>query len=62
MVKSQVVTLEVFYEDDGFKHAPSDWNWSELIDEPITNSVKVLAGGTINTHPFPSDLKTPKGG
>ena len=60
MIKSQVVVLKVFYDDDSDdplippKDDPAIWDWSSLIDEPIQNSVEVLAAGPVREHPTPN--------
>lgn len=57
MIRSQIVVLNVIY-DDGVddesvkpKSAPAEWDWSDLVDEPIRNAVEVLAAGPLKDYP-----------
>lgn len=59
MIKSQVVVLNVMYDDgeestsevEGPKDPPAEWDWSTLVDEPIRNAVEVLAAGPLKAYP-----------
>lgn len=59
MIRSQVVVLNVIYDDETYdapmpsKPPPSEWNWSELVDEPIPNAVELLAAGPVKKHALP---------
>lgn len=60
MIRSQVVVLNVIYddadeEDAPPKDAPAIWDWSALVDEPIRNAVEVLAAGPLKDHDIPGD-------
>ena len=57
-IRSQIVVLKVFYEDDdevALKEEPAKWNWSVLIDEPIRDGVEVLAAGPVVDYPRPGE-------
>lgn len=57
MIKSQIITLRVFYDDNEEgnegKLDPHQWDWDSLIDEPIRPSVQILAWGAPVGHPRP---------
>jgi len=63
MIKSQVVTLNVIYDDETDdpgavmkpKSPPAEWDWDQLIDEPIRNAVEVLAAGPLKEYPRPGE-------
>lgn len=64
MIKSQVITLNVIYDEGedeidpvfkSKKSPPADWDWSDLIDEPIRNAVEVLAAGPVKEYPGMSE-------
>ena len=56
-IRSQVVVLKVFYDDNELgnvgKDDPSSWNWQLIIKEPIENGVEVLAFGPVVDYPSP---------
>lgn len=56
-IRSQVVVLRVFYDNDEEgkegKIDPFGWDWASLIDEPIRDSVEVLAFGPVVDYPRP---------
>jgi hypothetical protein len=54
-VRSQIVVLNVVYIDEASKPPPVEWNWDELVDEPIRGAVEVLAAGPVNNHPRPGE-------
>lgn len=59
MIRSQVVVLKVFYDDgpDEYQDVrpPAHWDWSELVDEPISPCAEVLAAGPVQTYPRPGE-------
>ena len=57
MIKSQIITVRVMYDDDEegkeSKLEPAQWDWDNLVDEPIRGAVEVLAAGQIIEYPRP---------
>ena len=58
MIRSQVVVLQVMYDDASddwpgamTKNEPAEWNWSDLVDEPISHAVQVMAAGPVLDYP-----------
>ena len=50
MIRSQIVVLNIVYVDEPTKEPPVEWNWDELVDEPLRGAVEVLAAGPVVTH------------
>lgn len=65
MIRSQVIVLQVFFDDGdedpyvkkwGEKTAPESWKWDEIIDEPVRGQT-VLAAGPVVDYPTPEEAR-----
>lgn len=65
MIRSQVITLNVIYDDEGgTKRPPEEWRWDAVVRHTTSlgrSAVEVLAAGPVKPHPLAGNRRSSQG-